>query len=743
MNTIPKVLSTLCSKHTTYLAEKHNLLPATQFGGRPGRNTTDAMLLVVHRIKNAWRRGKVAAALFLDVQGAFPNTVKEQLIHNMRMRRIPKCFTDLVTLSLTGRTTRLKFDNFVSDSIHVDNGTTQGDPSSMSHFGFYNALLIETTSSEDEFSPGFVDNSMMLAIGDSLTQCHARLKDMMERPRGGFEWSLTHNSPYELSKMALMNIPRSYCDAIPGALSLDKPNLDGSVTTTLTHPVLSYKYLGVIFDPKLHWTLQQTKALTTAAFWSSRIWCLSKPASGISTSGTKQLYNTVAVPRFTYGAEVWYTYLHKPEGANKTKGSVAITNKFRSIQRKVAKAIAGGLNSTAGDILDVHTYILPLDLLFCKLLFRAALQLCSLPPTHPLHPLVRSATHQNVRRHLSPIHHLIRFARINPKEIEIISPVRRSPGYTPSFDLIIPPSKEEALPFAIATNATSPVRIYSDGSGFEGGIGAATLLYIKERLVKVLRVYLGTSQEHTVYKAEGVGLVLGLHLLNGLSHQLSRTTVLGMDNQAIIMALGNQLSHAGQYILDAIHKSAKRLHAKQDRLINRADRIEAIEAGDDWIGRKHGVIDLQIHWVPGHCGFEPNERVDEEAKKAAKGESSDTKLLPPLLRKCLPISISAIRQENTAKLKKRWERKWKTSAREALLKTIDNTAPSKKYLRLIKGLDRRQASLLFQLCSGHVALNHHLFRIRRSETPSCPHCRGITVETVKHFLIDCPRYAQE
>ena len=89
--------------------------------------------------------------------------------------------------------------------------------------------------------------------------------------------------------------------------------------------------------------------------------------------GTKQLYNTIAVPRFMYGAEVWYTYLHKPEGANKTRGSVVITKKLRLLQCKVVKAITGGLSSTAGDILDVHTYILPIDLLFCKLLFRAAL----------------------------------------------------------------------------------------------------------------------------------------------------------------------------------------------------------------------------------------------------------------------------------------------------------------------------------------------------------------------------------
>ena len=89
IDTIPKVFSTLCSRHISFLAEKHNLLPATQFRGRPGRNTTNAMMLVSHKIKDAWRSGKVAAALFLDIQGAFPNTVKEQLIHNMRARRVP------------------------------------------------------------------------------------------------------------------------------------------------------------------------------------------------------------------------------------------------------------------------------------------------------------------------------------------------------------------------------------------------------------------------------------------------------------------------------------------------------------------------------------------------------------------------------------------------------------------------------------------------------------------------------
>ena len=151
----------------------------------PGRNTTDAMLLVTHKIKDAWRKGKTAAPLFLDGQGAFPNTVKKQLLHNMRMQRVPTCFINIVALSLTGRTTCLRFDDYISEPIPLDNGTTQDDPSSMLYHSFYNAPLIEVASSNNELSPGFVNDSMMLTIGDTIEECHAGLKDMMERPGGG------------------------------------------------------------------------------------------------------------------------------------------------------------------------------------------------------------------------------------------------------------------------------------------------------------------------------------------------------------------------------------------------------------------------------------------------------------------------------------------------------------------------------------------------------------------------------
>jgi hypothetical protein len=188
--------------------------------------------------------------------------------------------------------------------------------------------------------------------------------------------------------------------------------------------------------------------------------------------------------------------------------------------------------------------------------------------------------------------------------VETILPVRGSPGYIPAFKTIIPPDKDKVFVMAVITNKLTPVHVYTDGSGFKGGIGAAALLYIRECLVKVLQVHLGSASEHTIYKAEGIDLLLGLHLLKGLSHQLTHATVLGTNNQAVIKALGNQTPHAGQYILDAIHKAAEELNAKQDHLINNEERARAIEARNEWVGRIKGVINLQIHWVQASILFQ-------------------------------------------------------------------------------------------------------------------------------------------
>jgi ribonuclease HI len=106
--------------------------------------------------------------------------------------------------------------------------------------------------------------------------------------------------------------------------------------------------------------------------------------------------------------------------------------------------------------------------------------------------------------------------------------------------------------------------------------------------------------------------------------------------------LNNQLAHLGLYLLNAIHQATEWLHEKQDSLINHIEHLQTIEVGKQWKDKSKGVINLQIHWVPGHCDFAPNERADEEVKLATQGLSSEARFLPPLLCKKLPLSISAL-----------------------------------------------------------------------------------------------------
>ena len=66
--------------------------------------------------------------LFLNIEGTFPNAVTTQLINNMKKCRIPTSIIKFVQNLLTNRRTHIKFDNYISDPILLENNIGQGDP---------------------------------------------------------------------------------------------------------------------------------------------------------------------------------------------------------------------------------------------------------------------------------------------------------------------------------------------------------------------------------------------------------------------------------------------------------------------------------------------------------------------------------------------------------------------------------------------------------------------------------------
>ncbi|KNZ79417.1 hypothetical protein J132_10227 [Termitomyces sp. J132] len=197
--------------------------------------------------------------------------------------------------------------------------------------------------------------------------------------------------------------------------------------------------------------------------------------------------------------------------------------------------------------------------------------------------------------------------RRRTEQIKEIKPVRRNLSYRPSFLTHILMSKEEALEAIKEAFNKSNTAIFCDGSGFEGGVRASTVLYINGDEVSHLKYHLGSGAEHMVYEVEIIGLSLGLHILQGLNRKLLGLTMCGSDSQATLRALNNQRPHPAHYLLDRNQFIAQTCSS--------------------------------------HKGFSPNERADTLAKEAATGLLSPWNLLPASLHlKPLPISIPALRQ---------------------------------------------------------------------------------------------------
>ena len=120
--------------------------------------------------------------------------VNERLIHNLKTRRVPTKIVKFISNMLHERYTALKFDDYESDKIALDNGIGQGDPLSMVLYQYYNVDLLDIPTEANEAAAAYVDDAILIATATTFPQAHDILADMMTRPGGAIEWSNNHNS---------------------------------------------------------------------------------------------------------------------------------------------------------------------------------------------------------------------------------------------------------------------------------------------------------------------------------------------------------------------------------------------------------------------------------------------------------------------------------------------------------------------------------------------------------------------
>ncbi|KAE9402821.1 hypothetical protein BT96DRAFT_936887 [Gymnopus androsaceus JB14] len=303
---------------------------------------------------------------------------------------------------------------------------------------------------------------------------------------------------------------------------------------------------------------------------------------------------------------------------------------------------------------------------------------------------------------------------LNPKKMEKRQAVRKHADWESEIRIQQWEGKEDALKQIEEDDAEH--QLFTDGSGIEGMVGSAAVLYREGVKISSLRMQLGKETEHEVFEGELVGPSLGLELLR--KERNVSTVSLWIDNTAAISATGSVASGPLHYLMDHFHSLYSRLK------------------------RHHPNLVITVGWVPGHEGVEGNEAADEEAKEAAAHGSSPKQLLPHTFRKSLPMSSSAARKTFAKHLNKTRDDMFCQSPRFTRFQKAakgEATTVARKFQTITKGLAKPHISVLVHLRTGHCYLYAHLHRIGKIDTPDCPACKR-EPETVYHFLLQCPAH---
>jgi hypothetical protein len=236
--TLGKVLEAVVANRISALVEKHQLLPPNHFGARRRRSCEQALNILIEKIHDAWRDGKVLSLVSFDVKGAYNGVDRSVLLRRLRERRIPEVLVRWVDSFCSSRRASIVVNAYQSEEMAIEHaGLPQGSPLSPILFLFLNANLVDVAITRRKGAIAFVDDYTGWTVGSSA-EANTTVLQRKVIPRA-LEWAAQSGAAFEAEKTSLIHFTRNprHCQ-LPAV-----PLLVNGATVA---PAPEVKILGVI-----------------------------------------------------------------------------------------------------------------------------------------------------------------------------------------------------------------------------------------------------------------------------------------------------------------------------------------------------------------------------------------------------------------------------------------------------------------------------------------------------------------
>uniref|UniRef100_A0A3Q3EDH9 Reverse transcriptase domain-containing protein n=1 Tax=Labrus bergylta TaxID=56723 RepID=A0A3Q3EDH9_9LABR len=283
-----KILKKLFADRLNKFINKHNLLTDSQYGFRPNRSTSLAVIELIEKITNSLDQKNYAAGVFIDLKKAFDTINHNRLINKLERYGIRGVILNWLRSYLHNRQQFVKLGEYTSSCLDIACGVPQGSVLGPIIFILYINDICKTSNILQFVL--FADDTNIFCTGEDLQQLLELITSEMSKLK---RWFDNNKLSLNLSKTKIMF----------GNCKLNN-DVNVKIDGVNIERVYVNKFLGVTIDHKLCWK-PHIKHVKSKLSRSISVLCKAKHI--LDHKSLHILYCSMILPYLNYCVEVWGT----------------------------------------------------------------------------------------------------------------------------------------------------------------------------------------------------------------------------------------------------------------------------------------------------------------------------------------------------------------------------------------------------------------------------------------------------